>query len=78
MDPVVALATVRDRTVHLADRLAALNALSGWVQMGGFVPAGIDALSVIQLDVALGTLTERLGPTHNLTLVAANALLNTL
>jgi hypothetical protein len=78
MDPNVALAIIRDNDQPIRDRLAALNGLSGWLQMGGFVPEGIDAVTIINIDSAVSTLIERLGAEHDITLVAGTRLLNTI
>lgn len=78
MDPLVALAIIRNNEQHIADRLAALNGLSGWLQMGGFVPAGIEALTIINIDIAINALIEHLGAEHNITIVASTHLLNTI
>lgn len=78
MDPDATLTIIRDRHEYIADRLAALNNLCGWLQMDGFVPAGIDTTTIISIDTAISVLIERLGPTHDLVLVTTTHLLNTI
>lgn len=43
MDPIAALAILRDREARITDRHQALVDLDEWIQMGGWTPAPDDA-----------------------------------
>lgn len=42
MDPISALAILRDREANIIDRHQALTDLDEWIQMGGWTPAPDD------------------------------------
>lgn len=59
MDPHAALATARDSGADLADRLDALRYLASWLQLGGFVPAGIDGVRIFNRAIAVAVLCDQ-------------------
>lgn len=65
MDPHVTLAMIRDAGVELADRLEALSNLANWIQLGGFIPAGLDATRVLRFTMTIGTLCAEYSLAHD-------------
>ncbi len=58
MDPIAALAIIRDVGQHLGDRLETLANLIDWARVGGFTPAPDDEeyVSIIHLDRCLNAI----------------------
>lgn len=47
MDPVAAIATMRDASLPYEERWEAADALSGWIVNGGYVPAGEKLVALV-------------------------------